>query len=229
MCIWVIPLSINMVLDPVLIFGFDMGIAGAAIGTRGGSVAVHGYERLVLFPLSETDEKNPPSPFSTDFHLLREILLTGLPSFLQTMGYSIAMVVVNRLLREQGGDLAISTYGIVSKIWTFLGLCVTGLVQGVQPIVGYNFGEKKFGRVRETMRKSCGILGCYGIGAFLLMLLGAPLITGIFTSDEAVIGMGGHILRIFAAGRPFRGYRRSDHVLSGGGEKENCAVSVSLR
>ena len=92
------------------------------------------------------------------------------------------------------------------------------------------FGEKKIGRVRETMRKSCGILGCYGIGAFLLMLLGAPLITGIFTSDEAVIGMGGHILRIFAAGDGLFGDTGgSDHVLSGGGEKENCAVSVSLR
>ena len=64
MCIWVIPLSINMVLDPVLIFGFDMGIAGAAIGTVAAQCVSMGMSVSVLFPLSETDEKNPPSPFS---------------------------------------------------------------------------------------------------------------------------------------------------------------------
>ena len=228
MCIWVIPLSINMVLDPVLIFGFDMGIAGAAIGTVAAQCVSMGMSVWYFFLSPKRTRKIRLRHFRPDFPLLREILLTGLPSFLQTMGYSIAMVVVNRLLREQGGDLAISTYGIVSKIWTFLGLCVTGLVQGVQPIVGYNFGEKKFGRVRETMRKSCGILGCYGIGAFLLMLLGAPLITGIFTSDEAVIGMGGHILRIFAAGTAFSGIQAVQTMYFQAVGKKKTALFLSL-
>ena len=228
MCIWVIPLSINMVLDPVLIFGFDMGIAGAAIGTVAAQCVSMGMSVWYFFLSPKRTRKIRLRHFRPDFPLLREILLTGLPSFLQTMGYSIAMVVVNRLLREQGGDLAISTYGIVSKIWTFLGLCVTGLVQGVQPIVGYNFGEKKFGRVRETMRKSCGILGCYGIGAFLLMLLGAPPITGIFTSDEAVIGMGGHILRIFAAGTAFSGIQAVQTMYFQAVGKKKTALFLSL-
>ena len=102
MCIWVIPLSINMVLDPVLIFGFDMGIAGAAIGTVAAQCVSMGMS-VWYFSSLETDEKNPPSPFSTGFSPSPGNSSDGLPSFLQTMGYSIAMVVVNRLLREQGG------------------------------------------------------------------------------------------------------------------------------
>ena len=228
MNIWIIPLSVNMVLDPVLIFGFDMGIAGAAIGTVAAQCVSMGMSVWYFFLSPKRTRKIRLCHFRPDFPLLREILLTGLPSFLQTMGYSIAMVVVNRLLREQGGDVAISTYGIVSKVWAFLGLCVTGLVQGVQPIVGYNFGEKKFDRVRETVRMSCGILGIYGIGAFVLLLFLAPSVMMIFTADKAVTELGSVILRIFAAGTAFSGVQAVQTMYFQAVGKKKIALFLSL-
>lgn len=98
-----------------------------------------------------------------DWRILREVILIGIPSFLQLSGYSVSILIVNVFLKKYSGDLGLSTYGIVSKINTLLLFPITGLAQGIQPIIGYNQGAGKNRRVKETLGKAYRIATGYSV------------------------------------------------------------------
>ena len=114
-------------------------------------------------------------------------------------------MVVNQFLRNYGGDLPISTYGIVNKVITFFLFPIMGLMQGMQPIIGYNKGAEKYKRVRETVRKGSLLAGVYGLIGYLILYVFAEGILKIFTSNPAVITLGTAVLRIVGASLCFSG------------------------
>jgi len=109
--------------------------------------------------------------------IMTEVILIGSPSFFKSLSASMVVIVTNNLLRLIGGDSALSVFAIVNRLYSGLNTPQTGIMQGMQPILGYNFGQKRFGRVRKTIIYSLGTATAYGlIVCSLCLLLPAPLI-----------------------------------------------------
>ena len=176
MYIWVIPMGANIMLDCTLIFGFQMGVVGAAVGT----VAGQGISMAMSI-----------------YYLI--------PSFLQLCGQSVALIIVNQFLRRYGGDLAITSYGIVNRIVVFFLFPVQGIAQGLQPVIGYNKGAGREDRVRKALRTASVMTEIYGIAAYLLTIFLAEIFMWLFTPELPVVHTGGHILRIVNASLLFSG------------------------
>ncbi|WP_051685384.1 MATE family efflux transporter [Clostridium sp. KNHs205] len=205
MYVWVIPMLTNIILDPVFIFGFQMGVSGAAVATVIAQCVSVVMSIYYFFLSGKSSLKIKLRHFIPNGKILQEIVFIGMPSFVQMFGYSISIIIINQILKKYGGDLSISTYGIVSKINTFLIIPMNGILQGIQPIIGYNYGAQKKQRVWETIKRASFITGIYGAVISLSLIVLAEPIMYIFTSDPAVIRMGSYILKIINIGILFSG------------------------
>ncbi|WP_288228028.1 MATE family efflux transporter [uncultured Enterococcus sp.] len=135
--------GVNIILDPVFIYVFDMGMAGAALAT------ILSQFISMVWILTYFFSKRSHHPIRLKNMVLKwgtaiRITALGLPNFLLQLGNSVLNVVLNMTLLSYGGDIAVSGMGIVNSIQTILLMPITGLVQGAQPIVSFNFGAKKF-------------------------------------------------------------------------------------
>lgn len=205
MYLWVIPVFVNIVLDPIFIFGLKLGIKGAAIATVISQCVSVSMSLYYFFFSGKSQLRIRGRHFVPNIKNIREIIVIGLPSFLQLASYSMTITIINNVLRRYGGDLTISSFGIVSKISTFLIIPLQGIVQGVQPIIGYNYGANKKTRVGETLKISTILAGCYGILISMSLLILSDEIMVVFSSDKAVIDMGSYILKLTNIGVSFSG------------------------
>ena len=143
--------GVNIILDPVFIYFFDMGMAGAALAT------ILSQFISMVWILSYLLSKRSHHQIRLKNMRIKgrvavRITTLGMPSFLLQLGNSILNVVLNMSLLTYGGDIAVSGMGIVNSIQTILLMPITGLIQGAQPIVSFNYGAKKFGRVKEAQK-----------------------------------------------------------------------------
>ena len=224
MLIWIIPMSVNTVLDVIFVFGMHMGVTGAALGTVLGQAVSMGMSIWFFFLSGKSTLTFQRQDFRPDWKLAGEILFTGIPAFLQTSGYSVSIIIVNQFLKYFGGDTAISIYGIISRIQTFFLFPVMGLIQGIQPAAGYNKGAGKTKRTQETLWKGMKIAGFYGVAAWCFLLAAAPLIMRIFTKDQEVMVSGASVLRITGASLFFGSIQQvqSAWVQALGKKKRHC-------
>lgn len=202
---WTIPVVINMLLDPVLIFVFRLGIQGAAIATvlsQCLSVAMFFY---YFFFSGRSSLKLKPCHFIPDWRIIGEILMIGMPSFIQLASQSLTIAIINNVLRKWGGDLNISTYGITNRIMMFMMIPLQGIVQGIQPIIGYNYGAGIKSRVEKTLKAASRVAACYGFVITVLVILFPALCLYPFTSDTEIISIGSGILQITCLGLAFSG------------------------
>lgn len=145
--------GVNLIVAPVFIFWFGWGIKGAAIAT----LIAQGCG--LVWILCHFFNKSSYIHFQTGFYKLNgQIILSifsiGMAPFLLNICASVVVVILNHSFKKYGGDLAIGAYGIVNRILTLFVMVVIGLTQGMQPIVGYNFGAGRFDRVRQTLKKA---------------------------------------------------------------------------
>ena len=202
---WVIPMTVNIILDPIFIFAFHLGIQGAAIATVISQCISVVMSIYYFFLSGKSHLKFRIRHFLPVFRIIGEIILIGLPSFIQLASHSLTIVIINNVLRKYGGDLTISTYGIASKISVFLMIPLQGIIQGIHPIIGYNYGSNARTRVSETLRRSSVIAAGYGfLISISLFVLSDPLIF-IFSSNAQIIRLGSNILRITCLGTAFSG------------------------
>lgn len=205
MYIWVIPMGANILIDCTLIFILKMGVIGAAIGTVAGQGISMAMSIYYFYISGKSVHHFHLQHFCPDTRLMGEIIGIGIPSFLQLCGQSLSLIIVNQFLRQYGGDLAISSYGIVYKIVVFFLFPVQGLSQGLQPIIGYNKGSGHQKRVYQALRAASATACVYGICVYLVTYVFADVFMKVFTSDSAVITMGIHILIIVNAAVLFNG------------------------
>ena len=185
---------LNLVLDPLFIFGFDMGIAGAALATIISQLASFGilfYSAGVKGSLKIEFKKFTPS-----WEIYKEILRGGLPSFYRQGLASVAMMVLN-LCAGAFGDAAIAAMSIVNRVFQFAFSALIGFGQGFQPVCGFNYGAKRYDRVKEAfwfcVKVACGTLIVLAIGIFW----SAPRVIGIFSkTDVQVLEIGTRALRL---------------------------------
>ena len=197
---------LNIALDPIFIFVFNMGVSGAAIAT----VISQGLSFVMVLYL-QFSNKTSLTPKIKDFitvkfRVIGEILALGTPAFLQEVGASILIIVVNNVINRIGGistTLLIAVFGIMNKLLIFLITPLIGIAQGFMPIAGYNYGAKNYERIKEAFKTAC-------ISAFLstlvivgLVIIFPTFVLSLFTKDADLIKAGIAPLRIIYMALPF--------------------------
>ena len=176
----------NIILDPIFIFVLDMGVRGAALATMI-SQLVSVIIELVIF-------LNPKEVIY--FHrgiwrLKRDITMRalgiGTAPFLMHMAACFVVIVLNNQLKRYGGDMAIATYGITNRFMFFFAMVVMGLNQGMQPIVGYNYGAKLFDRMVRALKLTAMCATCVMGVLWLFGLVWPEGFIRLFTHDELLI------------------------------------------
>ena len=150
---WIIPITANVLLCWLFIMVMDMGASGAALATVIGGQALSAAMSMYFFFFKKNRSYQIHlAYFKPDWAILREVVMVGLPSLVKSLSASLVVVITNNLLKAIGGDSALSIFAIVGRLFSSLATPQTGIVQGMQPILGYNFGKKSFDRVRQTIR-----------------------------------------------------------------------------
>ena len=202
---WVVPVIVNLILDPLFISTFQWGVEGAAIATVCAQLISMGMSLYFFFWKKRNTYVIKPSDFRLRWHIVKEIFVIGFPSLVLQFSLSVSTILVNNILRSRGGDVAISAYGIVSRLQMFLIMPQNGIVQGMQPIVGYNYGRGNYKRIKEALGLSTLALFGYGcIAAFLGYLFRWQLI-GLFIQDEVLIATAFTVMSFLLLSLPIKG------------------------
>jgi len=185
----IIGTGLNIILDPIFIFGLNLGIKGAAWATVISQFISFVYI-LFYFISGKSSLKIKPHHLKLEMNIIKEILTIGLPAFVRQINGSILAIIMNNTLGTFGGDIAITVYGIINRVMMFLLMPLFGVVQGMQPIVGFNYGAKNFDRVKETVKLSIIYTTVIATFGWALAQLFPDFIISVFTSEEKVIQLG---------------------------------------
>lgn len=190
---------INIILDPVFIFALHMNVQGAALATVISQAVSATW--VVHFLSSEKSaiqirRKN----MVPDLSIIKSIMALGISPFIMQATESAISIVLNRGLSMYGGDLYVGSMTILQSVMQLIVIPVQGFTQGVQPIISYNFGARKFDRVKKTYRMT--ICFTFAVATFLciLTLFFPGLFAGIFTTDQELIALVKKVMPIFMAG-----------------------------
>ncbi len=195
---------LNIILDPILIFGLDMGIEGAAIATTISNI----FSFLILISVylrKRSILKIKLSNFSFEPKIYKEVFVIGLPTLVKQLLFSYGMGLLNRISADVGGNDLFSAVGIVIRIIVVPSYVVFGYSQGFQPVAGYNFGADKPKRVMEALKHTIKLTTIITVVTALILIFLGPQVVKIFNVDGlkreyAVMG-----LRYSAVGLAFLG------------------------
>ena len=226
---------VNLVLDPVLIYGFHMGVKGAALAT----VVAQGTSTVWVVAFltgKKAALRLRPEVMRPAWKLIRRIASLGLSGFAFGITNSVVQALGNALLYTYGaaaggsamGDLYVGSMTIINSLREVIFQPLRGLTQGFQPVVGYNLGAKKYGRVREAIRFISKICMLYNGVVWLLMLLFPRLFILIFNNEEALVTTTIPMLRIYFAGYIFLAFQQVGQNTFVGLGRSGYAVFFSL-
>lgn len=190
---------LNIILDPIFIFALDMGVRGAALATVISQVASTVYLATELRP-SKSGLHLTKESMRFNLPIMREVTAIGFSSFIRSVASSFVFAMVNWKLLSYGNEVSVAAYGVVIRLARFLLMPLIGIAQGLQPIVGYNYGAGRSGKVKEACK--IGLIWASGISLFgfaVAQIFPSQLI-GIFTEDPALIEAGSQSLRILLLG-----------------------------
>ncbi len=194
---------LNIGLDPLLIFVLDMGTAGAALATMISQIFSF---TLLVFLCRKRDSIYPQvKNFRPSLHLLREVNAGGLPSLSRQGIASVATIVTNRLAGGYG-ESAIAAFSVVNRIGFFSGAALIGFGQGFQPVCGFNYGAKKYERVKQALIYSLKVATVYCVVVAAALARFAPtIITWFRKNDAQLIEIGKVALRYHSLSFAFVG------------------------
>ena len=195
----VIGACINIVLDPLFIFALDMGVKGAALATVL-SQAVSAVWILYFLTGKRTVLKLRLSNLPLHAKVILPCLGLGISSFVMVSTESLLSVSFTASLQSYGGDLAVGAMTVLTSINQLVTMPLSGICQGGQPLISYNYGAKKLDRVKEAFFCQFGICVAYTTVFWLVLMLLPNVFAGIFTRDTAVVAYTAWALRIFLAG-----------------------------
>lgn len=194
---------LNIVLDPVFIFGFNMDVKGAGLATLISQIT--GFAILFFINNKKGIVKIKLKNFDFNKNRYLEIVKGGLPSFARQGLNAISVIVLNNIASAYG-DAAIAAMSIVSRIGMIVMSATIGFGQGFQPVCGYNYGAKKYDRVQKAFRFTLLFTFCIlTLGGIICFLFSEQIITA-FRKDADVIKIGSYALRLHTLTYPFLSY-----------------------
>lgn len=200
MCTTIIGAALNLVLDPLFIFGLDMGVRGAALATVISQLVSACWVMLFLFGKNAVIELRFHDLFHLDFSLLKEMVALGLSGFIMAATNSACQAVCNATLSVHGGDIYIGVMTIINSVREMIGLPVGGITSGAQPILSFNYGAQNNHRVKQGIRFTAWVGFLYTFLMWLLVMLFPMVFLRIFTPDQSLIMVGKMPLIIYFMG-----------------------------
>ena len=185
----------NVILDYIFIFPFQMGVFGAALATILSQLASAIFVFL-YFKRGHSTLQVQLRHLKPEREILREITTVGFASFARNSAGSLIIIIVNNLLGVYGGNMDISIYGIIQRFTKVLFLPLFGIVQGMQPIVGYNYGAKNLSRVKRTVRLSIISSMLFAVTSSGLAQLFPDQLIRLFSTEAVLIKEGVYALRL---------------------------------
>lgn len=202
----VIGAVINIILDPVFIFGFHMGVRGAALATIL-SQAVSAIWVMRFLTGKRAILKLKISKIRVDNSRTGRIMSLGLPGFVVQGTNSVVSIVCNNQLQAYGGDLYVGIMTIINSVREMVSLPVMGISHGCQPVMGFNYGAKEYGRVKECIRFTAVLGLVYTLAAWAMVMLIPKTLMGIFSEDVQTIGLGARMLNLYFFGFFFMAFQ----------------------
>lgn len=189
----------NIILDPIFIFVFKMGISGAAIATVLSQALSAAF--VVRYLISEKSQIRIKKEYlKLDLGIAKKTMSLGVSPFAMQVTESAILIVFNNGLLKYGGDIYVGAMTIMQSVMQLLTVPISGFTQGVQPIISFNFGAKKYDRMKETMRLSL----IFTIGAtlvyYMLVFLIPNAFARVFTSQTEMVDLVTRVLPIFMGG-----------------------------
>jgi len=198
--------TLNIILDPIFIFVFHWGIKGAAWATVISQATTVIY-LIIYFFTGKSSLKITKASFKLNVRLIYEMMAVGSSAFVRQVSGSLIAVIVNHTLKAYGGDISIAVYGIVNRTLAFVMMPLLGISQGIQPIVGYNYGAHQFQKARRALRLGVRWTTTISCTGFLILILFPDKAIGMFTSDQALMGIGISAIRIINLILPTLGFQ----------------------
>ncbi len=199
MCTVMIGAILNIILDPIFIFGLNMGVSGAALAT----ILAQGVSALwvlvFLFGKKSTI-KIRKQYVKLNLRICFSIISLGISPFVMGSTESLLQISFNNQLSLYGGTMAVATMAILLSLWQFITLPLQGLCQGAQPILSYNYGAKNYTRVRETFKLVFKLCLGFAIIAGGSVMIFSKFFVSIFASDPQTIEFASWALRIYLLG-----------------------------
>ena len=196
----------NIVLDPIFIFGLDMGVAGAALATVISQAVSACWVLLFLFG------RRVSIPLRRGIirirgDITRDICKLGIANFIMNGTNFLVQVACNSTLKIFGGDLYIGIMTVVSSVRDIFGLPVSGLMHGAQPVISFNYGAKAYGRAKEGIRFNTFAGAAYTLLAWVLVLLLPRFLFSVFSDDPTLVDTGAEMLKIYFFGFVFMSFQ----------------------
>ena len=202
----ILTVTINAILDPLFIFGFGWGIRGAAIATVLAQILALVWQFRIF------SDRNELLHFRRGIYrlkgkIVRNVLAIGMSPFLMNLAACFIVILINKGLKEYGGDLNIGAYGIVNRLGFFFVMIVMGINQGMQPIAGYNYGARQFDRVDRVLKLTIIGATCVTTLGFLIGELAPRLAVSVFTDDPELVRLWAEGMRIVFFCFPIIGFQ----------------------
>lgn len=203
----IISAGTNLVLDPIFIFGFDMGVKGAAYATVISMIVLTVWV-LIHFRSSKAVVKLRTENIVFDRKILMEIVAIGMAPFFMQIANSFVQGLLNTRLIAFGGDLAVGAMGIVNSMATMIVMAIVAINMASQPIISFNYGAKSMDRVKETLKIAMISATVIAVFAFALIEILPETIVKLFNSSDAgLLGIGKQGLQIGLMALPFVGFQ----------------------
>ncbi|MDK1020797.1 MAG: MATE family efflux transporter [Candidatus Hydrogenedentes bacterium] len=187
--------TVNIILDPILIFGLDMGIRGAAWANVASSLCSFSY-LCRYFISGKSMLRIRRADLIPDLTILAEILRIGAVSFVRMAAGSAMAIIINRSIIYYGTDTHLAIFGVANRALSFFYMPLFGLVQGLQPIVGFNYGARNLSRVKKAVHASAIVGTAIASAGFLVVMIFTRPMLDLFSNDPAMIDEGVNIVRI---------------------------------
>jgi putative MATE family efflux protein len=194
----------NIILDPIFIFGLNLGIRGAAWATIISQIAAALFV-YYYFSSGKSLIRLTIKALYIKTAIVKEILAIGASSLVRQASGSVVAALVNHLLAKYGGDMAIAAYGLILRVMMFAFMPMFGVVQGVQPIIGYNYGARNFKRVRDSVKLAMKVTTVIAFSAFIIFMFFAEWIYMLFTTNDELISIGNAATRFVMIALPLVG------------------------
>lgn len=197
---------LNIILDPIFIFVFKMGISGVAWATV---ISMFIGMLFVMHHFVQEDSiiKLKMKYVRFNKHIILAIVSIGMSPFLMQIAASGVAVLMNTSLIKHGGDLAVGAFGILNSMTLVIVMLIVGLNQGTQPILGYNYGAKKFGRVQDTFIYTLKIATIMSTTGFLIGIFFPRTFASAFTRDTSLLDIAEAGIRIGLLAFPVVGFQ----------------------
>lgn len=190
---------LNIILDPILIFGFHMGVRGAAVAT----VISQGASALWVLKFLTGEKailKLNKEAMRLNLKLIREIVLLGMAGFIMYITNGIVQIVCNAMLSRYGGDAYVGIMTVINSVREIITMPVTGLTSGAQPVIGYNYGAKCYARVKAAVKFMAGSCMIFTVLMWAVLFFEPRFFLQLFTSEPELIQKGIPAMRIYFCG-----------------------------